>query len=216
MTISTRDLHLLPDVNRLRTLLQSLAMLDAILSPDWESRYYSFNSRWSQGEQMGSMRDGCGDDFFALFNDAGCFFKGFAHEAPMTPYRHRPNRVWSGVLESVPAEFAECLTQPAFDIEATTFCIWRRCSDESWQHGVIEFPPGTDPDGSASMLSTLDGKPASYKTWADNRYERTINLAAVRQVYAHKPLTEKLVKRLNPEVALEELAADIEEIGYPR
>jgi hypothetical protein len=25
----------------------ALAMLDAVLSPDWESRYYSFNRRWS-------------------------------------------------------------------------------------------------------------------------------------------------------------------------
>src|SRR5215475_12894352 len=100
MAISTRDLHLLPDVDRLRTLLQSVAMLDAILSPKWEYRYYSFNSHWSSGEQMGSMRDGCGDDLFALFNATGCFLKGFAHAAPM--------RDWPGVLELVPAEFAAC------------------------------------------------------------------------------------------------------------
>jgi hypothetical protein len=36
MTISTRNLDSLPDVTRLRALLQSLAMLDAILSPKWE------------------------------------------------------------------------------------------------------------------------------------------------------------------------------------
>jgi len=87
MPISTRNLELLPDVDGLRALLQSLAMLDAILSPEWEYRYYSFNSRWSEGEQMGSMRDGCGNEFFALFNEAGCFFKGFDHEATISPYR---------------------------------------------------------------------------------------------------------------------------------
>src|SRR5690349_3975316 len=64
--ISTRDLSRLPDVDALRRLLQNMAMLDAILSPEWEYRYYSFNSKWARGEQMGSMRDGCGDDFFAL------------------------------------------------------------------------------------------------------------------------------------------------------
>ncbi len=42
--ISTRDLSQLPDVDPLRRLMQSLAMLDAILSPDWELRYYSFNA----------------------------------------------------------------------------------------------------------------------------------------------------------------------------
>jgi hypothetical protein len=190
-------------------------MLDAILSPEWECRYYSFNSRWSKGEEMGSMRDGCGDDFFALFNGAGCFLKGFAHEAPMSPYGRRPKAVWPGVLENVPAELAHCLKEPAFSIEDTTFCLWRRYSDRAWQHGAIDLPAGADPDGSVSLLSLLDGKPASYKAWAENYYERSVPLVAVRQVYAHKPLTAQLVKRLNPEVTLKELAVDIKEIGYP-
>jgi hypothetical protein len=215
MAISTRELDALPDVERLRGLLQSLAMLDAILSPEWESRYYSFNGRWSEGEQMGSMRDGCGDDFFALFNAAGCFLKGFAHEAPMSPYGRRPKRVWPGVLEGVPAEFAACLREPAFAIEDTTFCIWRRYSDGPWQRGVIEFPAGADPDGSESLLSVLDGKPATYKAWAEDYYGRPVPLPVVRQVYAHTRLTKKLVQQLNPEVTLENLAADLEEIGYP-
>ena len=65
--ISTRDLSFLPDVEQLRRLLQSMAMLDAILCPEWDLRYYSFNARWADGEQMGSMRDGCGDDLFVHF-----------------------------------------------------------------------------------------------------------------------------------------------------
>ena len=43
MAISTRDLKLLPDIDVLRRAIQSIAMLDAILSPEWEFRYYSFN-----------------------------------------------------------------------------------------------------------------------------------------------------------------------------
>jgi hypothetical protein len=209
MAISTRDLHLLPGVDQLRALLQSLAMLDAILSPKWQYRYYSFDSRWDEGEQMGSMRDGCGDGFFALFNVTGCFFKGFAHEAPMAHY------VWPGVLDGVPAEFAGCLNLPVFDMEDTTFCIWRRYPDQSWQRGAIEFPAGADPDGSQSLLSALDGNPATYKAWAEDHYERPVPPEAVQHVYAHKPLTEQLVQGLNPEASLEKLAADIEEIGYP-
>ncbi len=42
--ISTRDLSQLPGIQGLRTLSQALALLDAILSPDWELRYYSFNA----------------------------------------------------------------------------------------------------------------------------------------------------------------------------
>lgn len=167
MAISTRKLRLLPDVDRLRALLQSIAMLDAILSPEWEYRYYSFNSRWSKREQMGSMRDGCGDDFFGLFNSSGCFLKGFAHESAMSPYGRKPKAVWPGVLDNVPSAFAAALKEPAFSMEDTTFCIWRRYCDESWQVGDIEFPGGTDPDGSQTLLAILDGKPKTYKAWAE-------------------------------------------------
>lgn len=215
MATPKRGLDRLPDVDSLRSLIQSVAMLDAILSPDWESRYYSFNSRWSDREQMGSMRDGCGDSFFALFNSSGCFLKGFAHESPMSPSGRQPEAVWPGVLDSVPSEFSAALKEPAFSVEDTTFCIWRRYSDTSWQRGVIEFPTAADPDGSQTLLSILDGKPKTYKAWAEDYYERDVSLKAVKQVYAHEPLTEDLTQQLNAETSLDELAEDIEEIGYP-
>jgi hypothetical protein len=120
--ISTRDLSRLPDVDGLRLTLQSMAILDAILSPEWEFRYYSFNAGWAAGEQMGSMRNGTGDHFFAHFGPAGCWLKGFAHECPMTPYREAPARAWPGVLDAVPIEFADCLREPAFIVEDVTFC----------------------------------------------------------------------------------------------
>src|SRR6185295_5374239 len=104
MKISTRKLALLPDVDRLRAILQSMALLDAILSPEWESRYYSFDAHWSEDGQMGSMRNGEGDEFFCHFDEKGCFLKGFVHEAHMTPYRCAPKKPWPGILTSVPAE----------------------------------------------------------------------------------------------------------------
>lgn len=38
---------LLPPVASLHRITQSLAMLDGILCPEWEYRYYSFNSQWA-------------------------------------------------------------------------------------------------------------------------------------------------------------------------
>jgi hypothetical protein len=43
--ISTRDLSALPDIDNCLKLSISLALLDAILCPKWESRYYSFNQK---------------------------------------------------------------------------------------------------------------------------------------------------------------------------
>ena len=213
--ISTRDLTQLPDITRLRKLLQSIAMLDAILSPDWESRYYSFNSKWSDHSQMGSMRDGSGDSFFVLFNAAGCFLKGFAHESEMTPYRKTPKSVWPGVLDFVPKAFEEGLNEPAFEMEDVTYCIWRATSDSIWNCGKIEFPERSDPDGSADHLKILDGNPETYQAWASKYYRQDIEMSAVQKVYEHQPISKQLVALLNPEIMLSELKNDIQENGYP-
>jgi hypothetical protein len=177
---------------------------------------------------MGSMRNGQGDDFFALFNKAGCWLKGFAHEAPMTPYREENGAVWPGVLDTVPEEFQGCLREPAFMIDNTTFCIWRRYADGAWQVGPITFPEENDrdPDGSAYLLSPLDGKPQTYRDWAARYYSRPdLSLSAVHHVYEHRRLTNDLIAELNPQLAhemeveeitlLDVLEEDIEEIGYP-
>jgi hypothetical protein len=215
--ISTRDLSLLPDVDGLRRMLQSMAMLDAVLCPEWQFRYYSFNAAWSAGEHMGSMRNGSGDHFFAHFVAAGCWLKGFAHEYPMSSYREEPPRPWPGVLDSVPAEFSGSLREPAFSVEDVTFCIWRRYADSGWQVGPIAFPPShLDPDGSEFLMSVLDGRPESYRAWATDYYEREVELAAVEHVYRHQPLTPAVVARLSKEVSLSDLESDICDIGYPR
>ena len=185
--------------------------------PEWQFRYYSFNAKWSPGEQMGSMRDGSGDNLFALFNAAGCWLKGFAHEAPMSPYRDDgTKRLWPGIVDSVPPEFGDCLREPAFNVADTTFCIWRQYHDSTWQKGEIEYPPNhRDPDGSIVLLSLLGGEPETYRAWAENYYERTVSSDAVRRVYEHQILTVELVALLNPEVSLADLKAEIIEIGYP-
>jgi hypothetical protein len=221
MPISTRDLSGLPPIDDLRRLLQSLAMLDAILCPEWQYRYYSFNSKWADHAQMGSMRNGSGDDFQALFNGHGCFLKGFAHEYEMSPFREAPSRVWPGVLDTVPDCFADGLNEPAFSMEATTFCIWRRSGDERWHRGEIAFPKGSpDPDGSEWLLTPLNGRSETYFEWARDYFDidevgQNLSLDHVRLVYAHQPLAPELVKAINPNLTLADLADDIAEIGYP-
>ena len=213
--VQKQRLASLSDVESLKRLSQSLAMLDAIMSPDWQSRYYSFNSKWNTGEMMSSMRDGSGDDCFILFNSHGAIIKGFAHESIMSPFARKPHKVWRGMLESAPIEFQSFLSEPAFSIEATTFCIWRRFADLSWQVGDIDYPKGDDPDGSEDLLSILDGKPATYKEFAADYFEEEVSLSAVRHIYAHKPLTHEIISKLNEEISTDELRNDMEGIGYP-
>jgi hypothetical protein len=61
-----------------------------------------------------------------------------------------------------------------------------------------------------------DGRPEAYVTFAENVFEVALELDAIRHVYAQLPLTEEVVRSLNPEVQLSDLKDDIAEIGYPR
>ncbi len=204
----------LPDIESLKRLSQSLAVLDTIMSPEWESRYYSFNSKWGKGEMMASMNNGSGDEYFILFNSHGAIIKGFAHESPMSLYADESDGPCPGALDNVPDDFKDFLSEPAFSIKDTTFCIWRKYTDSSWQVGSIDYPEGNDPDGSEELLSILDGRPTTYKEFAEDYYEKEVNLYAVEHIYQHRPLTSEIVAALNADVSLGELKSDMEEIGY--
>jgi hypothetical protein len=215
--ISTRDLELMPNIEQAKRISQSAAMLDAILCPDdWESRYFSFDSKWNKNTTMASMRDGSGDDYFMTFSSVGAILKGFDHESVMSPYSQEIEQVWPGILEHVPQEFSDFLTEPAFKLEDTTFCIWRLITDFDWKRGPIEFPKEKHAnDGSSGLLWILDGLPETYQKWAKGYFEVSVPIAVVRHVYAHKPLTTAIVQKLNPDIELEDLKEDILEIGYP-
>lgn len=212
---STRDLSTLPDVEGLRRLSRSLAMLDAILCPEWQYRYHSFNANWAAGREMASMRDGCGDGYFILFTEDGAILKGFAHESEAWDRTLQRGRPAPGLFDGVPDEFAEFLSEPAFSIEESTFCLWRRSSDTAWRTGSIEPFDGDDPDGSAELLQLLEGDPEAYRVWAEGYFEATVPLPAVEHVFEQRPLTAEVVKALNPELSLADLAEDISEIAYP-
>ncbi|PWF54682.1 hypothetical protein C7C56_005370 [Massilia glaciei] len=196
--------------------MQALAMLDAILEEEWQYRYYSFNANWGENAQMGSMRNGSGDDFFTLFDDAGCFLKGFDHESTMSPYRETPLRTWPGVLDDVPVQFESALKEPAFSMQNTTFCIWRRAGDFTWSHGDIDYPEGEDdPDGSLWMLSALDGGPETYQSFAEDYHELEVEAGAVARVFAHEPLSAELLAAFPTSRSLRDVVLDAREIGYP-
>jgi hypothetical protein len=212
---STRDMPALPEVSGLRRLSQSLAMLDAILCPEWQYRYYSFNANWSAGEAMASMRDGCGDGYFILFTGSGAIIKGFAHESEVWRKVLERGEPVPGVFDGVPEEFAGFLTEPAFSMDETTFCLWRREFDPVWRAGAVDPLEGEDPAGSADLLRLLDGDAEGYRARAEDYFETPVARWAVDHIFAHRALTEEIVRALNPELGLNDLAGDLSEIAYP-
>ena len=212
MRISTQNLENLPNVSGLKRLLQSLAVLDAILAPEWEYRHYSFNAHWRKGETMGSMRDGQGNEIFALFNSRGAFLKGFMHDAPMAN-RKIPSDYF---YRDLPSDFEEYSREPAFSPDDVTFCIWRHLDQPAWRCSKINSPIFDDADGSAGLLSILDALPETYRKWASAYYECQVPLGAIEAVYRHQILTDELIAAINPRQNTTILKRDIAEIGYPR
>lgn len=209
--ISTRDLSLLPEVHTLKKLLQSMAVLDALLCPEWQYRYYSFDANWSDHASLGSMRNGQGDDFFALFNSHGCFLKGFVHDAPGAESPIDYGKYYSGLAE----EFHDCLQEPALETTVVSFCIWRNIRDSKWKQAPLALLPGHDPDGSLSLLSILDGNPETYRQWAESYYEREVSSDSVKIIYQHHKLTDELIRTLNTDLCLSDIQEEVQSIGYP-
>lgn len=209
--ISTRNLESLPSVAAMRELLRSLAMLDAILCPEWDYRYYSFDAHWSAGEEMASMRDGEGDEFFALFNQQGCFFKGFVHDSPAAAAGIDPLLHYRGL----PSEYAYCIDEPAFSASDVTFCVWRGSQESAWHRSSVTLPDGEDPDGSEYLLLPFDGLPETYREWAEEYFEVAVPLHAVKAIYEQQRLTDDLIAALNPELRLKHLRDDAREMNYP-
>ncbi|WP_224284362.1 hypothetical protein [Streptomyces sp. LS1784] len=196
----------LPAISDLRDRCRALAILDAILSPDdWGSRYHSFDASWGGGEEMASMRDGEGADWFVVFSPVGTYGRGFDHEAPNAPE----------LLTAVPEEFRRFAEEPAFGDEdgpTVTRCFWRAPEDGAWHGAAAE----RGAEGLFELL--LDGSAEAYRAWAEEYFEpeHELDLAAIEHVLALRPLTPAVVAALNPDTDLAELSEDLTEIGYPR
>ncbi len=121
--------HALPSAQVCELRAQALATLDAVLSPEWEFRYYSFNSAWAEGERMASMRDGEGNHFFLLFVGGGCIYKTFDHEAPR--WADASTRLET-IAAQAPEVYRAFFVEPAFMLEDWTSVGWSDPARGAW------------------------------------------------------------------------------------
>ena len=209
----------LPEIARVREISQAIAMLDAILCPDWTSRFFSYDVEWGPGEALASMRNGAGDEYSIVFSDAGCCARGFDHESPLSPYRAQPVALWPGLVESVPAALRPVVAEPAFtEADGTllaTVVLWREAQAPAWACGDVRLP-GPEADGADELFAVLaDGRPQAYLEFAEEYYGRDLDLRPVQHCYHLRPLTRSVVTALNPDLEPADLEPDRRQIGYP-
>ena len=196
----------LPPPHQLRKLMQSLAALDAVYSPEWQYRYYSFDTNWAADEEMGSIRNGSGDDVFALFTSEGCFLKGCSHE--YLDDKITPDAFYTGV----PEVFQAGLKEPAFSPNRVSFCNWTGVKDSEWKAAIDTAT--LDPK-IFFLLEGLDGDPKTYNAFTSDYYEINTDLEHISAIYRHKPMTIARAKSMNAEIVYEELIESLKQIGYP-
>lgn len=213
--VSTRDLSELPDIEALRQRFQQMAALEAVFAIDYGTSVYEFHPKWGRSEQMGAIKSGSGNELFAHFTPLGCFIKGFAHESVMTPFRTKPPTLWPGLLSSVPSEFKSSLNEPAFDIPATTFVVWRLANDAEWHTDKIELPSHYYGDGSQDLLEDLVVSPSQFTEWLEENFETDVDASVVASVFERYPLTDAQLRALNPSGAMADLRRAVHETGYP-
>jgi len=198
----------LPSWQTLKNICKSVSVLDAIISQEWEYRYYSYNSKWGNDEECLQMRNGSGDEMFILFKKGGCVISGFAHEYD------QPEK--SKVTAALPSKFDEFIFgEPVVSI-GTTFCLWTNESGK-WQVGQIE----NFDDHSDEMLNIFDCNPQTYINWATDYFEESykesgIPFITIEKIYKGETVTKAMVLSIVNELEdWVQLEKDLNEIGYP-
>ena len=182
----------------IKNTLKAIAILESIISPEWEYRYFSYNSKWSDAEEMASMRDGAGEGWFLWIKDTIMAWKYFNHELGV-------EKDSASIIKQFPVEFNSFIHEPAFSIKEST-CLWY-FKEQKW----CKF--GIDNKLIEEVTQTFTWVPEDYKKWADTYYEKDLDIDAISSVFKHQ-MNEQIIKKLNPDLSLEMLQNDIKEIGF--
>jgi hypothetical protein len=206
--ISTKNLTSLPERRELQNIAKAISVAEAIICQDWQYRYYSYQSKWSDDEEFCEMRDGEGGQMLILFRKDGCVINGMDHEF------HPKDK--AKLTKGLPSIYSEFMFGEPVHSTGTTFCVWTN-SREKWEHGKIE----TFDDGSENMLYIFDGNPETYINWASDYYEDNFipkedTNEIISALYSGKTLTKQMVLSLVDELEdWEKLISELEEINYP-
>jgi hypothetical protein len=191
---------LLPPPDELERICKGLATLDAILSEEWASRYYSFNAAWDskRDERMASMRNGEGDQWFIVFAPKHAFVKAYWHEYK----REDP----AAIYEGLPMVLEHQRKEPAFSVDDVTFGGWHE-PGSGWTLRGNAKPL-------AEEMTILTGDPEAYRSYAASYFEVDVPLDAIAHVLAGRSLDAALVSRVAEGRTLASLKNDLKEIGY--
>ena len=206
------DPQSLPHPRLLGQRAMALALLDAIICPEIEYRYFTYDPLFAPGQHVAAMKNGEGDHWYLHLSGAGAILKGHVQDLP----RGESRAMALQAQAAVPEDFAALLHEPAFMMDSVSFCYWRRAADLGWDK--LAHPDARLQhryDGSEDYLSILLAPADCYYEYAADYFECEPPLASIEQLYAHAPLSAAVVKSLNPQMTLGDALEAAARIGYP-
>ena len=177
--------------------LKAIATLEAIIEPEWEYRYFSFDSKWAENESMASMRDGQGSTWFLWFKEELIGYKCISKEDGLI-------NNFEEIKKTIPSSYLDFIQEPAFHPDSAS-AVWL-FENNSWRKIGLEINHLID------LNQVLEWSPKHYKAWADEYYEQELNLQAIESIF-NLNINEETIKVLNSEIDLEALTEDLKEIG---
>ena len=177
--------------------LKYLSLLNAIIEPDWECRYYSYNCNWSESEEMASLRDSCGGEWFIWFSGELIAFKCTSPEDGIDDQ-------FQQLVNKVPKEYSSFTNEPAFSMDNGS-SIWYLKSGEWVELGLTinDLPtPKTIVEMSAS----------NFCEFVEEFYEQELDVVLIEQFF-NGEFNLDMAKTINPDIDLVSLKEDINEIG---
>jgi hypothetical protein len=206
------DPQSLPHPRLLAQRAMALALLDAIICPEADYRYFSYDPGFAAGEHLAAMGNGEGDHWYLHLSGAGAIIKGHVQELPHAQARAMALQAQA----TVPDAFAPLLHHASLQMDKVSFCYWRGASDAAWSRltasdGRLQHRY----DGSEDYLSILLAPASCYYEYAVDYFECEPPLASIEQLYAHGPLTAAVVQSLNPHMCLADAIEAAALIGYP-
>ncbi len=192
-----------PEHAVVKRISQSLAMLEAIIMPEWEYRYYSYNSKWAHHLEMASMRDGAGSYYFILFSGEEIVIKGFNES---TGINNGVAEYLKNLSQLDNALVKYYIQEPAFINDQISFFGFWDSTQRKW-NGII--------DQNETMFEIFTDPVSCYYDFCLEYYENSYDKKIIQEIIDFKPLNQRMIKQLNPKLSINLLQEDLDEIGYP-
>lgn len=224
---SSQNLKAIPAPGELKSLCQSLAVIDRLLEDRFSGTDpvdFDYTMKW-EGEIDGSafvVETEKKDKLWIWFGANGIVIKGNVSGKETDPMRDAFNgelqhgiRLAPGMLEGFPKELDEFFTETVFSVRNSTFIIWRLNGDDRWHTGtaVKRAEDKQDPDGSLELLSYVDSDPE--RCLKNFHHDNKTAASAARKIFAHEPLSQAIIDELGSRSRISEVADEMKLIGYP-